>query len=141
MGTQEDPSAAGQRPKGVYCYLVTIKCVRYAYTPRSEIEDLYNIVRQRLPPRTDVSDVKAWELDKLNRWHYHFIVFCEKEPFFRLFRRKYFTVHFQRFPFEDYHKVRNYLTKIDQNSFYLDQLDVESYSSFHNMFIEDPTQT
>jgi hypothetical protein len=137
MGDPGESSAAGQRPKGVYCYLVTIKCVNHCYIPRNEIEGIYTTMRQRLPSSTQLGDVTAWELDKLKRWHYHFMMSSNREPYYRRFRRKNYTIHFQPFPLKDWPNIIRYLQKVDQHPAHLQQLDVESYGYYHDLFIED----
>lgn len=129
--------ALALRPKEVYCYLVTIKCTNYRYTAKSEINCILAYVRLRLPQLTEYSDIYAWELDKLKRWHVHFIIHCQQQPYFKNLRKKNYTIYFQSFPIKDSHRVRNYLNKVDQCEAFQQQLNIESYAYYHDLFTDE----
>lgn len=117
---------------GTYFYLVTLKCNHKQYTSRDEI----NVVYTRLLRKLGMEDVpdKAFELDSDRRWHFHFIVALEREPYYKGLQTPNWTTHFKMFPVEDYLQVLNYIRKIDQNKNYLDQLDTLSQVTYHPNF-------
>lgn len=120
-----------------YRYLVTIKCNKVSYTSRDQIDLVFDLVKRRLPKGYELG-MSAYELDSLKRWHFHIIVNMEREPFYKLFQVRGWSIHFQPFDRCDEFKVRSYLDKIPQGCVYLDQLDVESfYYHSHDPFVED----
>lgn len=123
---RSDVSQSDLRPKGVY-YLVTIKRVKLEFCPRNYLHAHYKRIVNLLQG-AQWSDVVAYELDSLNRLHLHTIVYCEKRPYLKGLQRKGWTIHFQEFPLSDYPRVRNYLDKVNQNPYYLDQIESESYT-------------
>lgn len=122
---RSDVSRSDLRPKGVY-YLVTIKRLAFAFTPRKHLYEQYQRVVNKT--RGEWSSYIAYELDGLSRLHLHTIVTFTQAPYLKGIQRKGWTIHFQKFPKEDCAKVINYLTKVNQNPYYLDQLESESAS-------------
>lgn len=108
-----------------YYYLFTLKCNNMKYTSRDDIYAMCKRVLQRVP-LVDTSSNSAWEMDKRDRWHYHCIIALSREPWLKGLQTSNWTVHLKRFPVEDYFTVVNYLKKIDQNPYYLEQLDIKS---------------
>lgn len=133
---RSDVARSALRPKGVY-YLVTIKRLAYEFTPRKYLYEQY----QRVINATkggEWSSYVAYELDGLDRLHLHTIVSFIQRPYLKGIQRKGWTIHFQKFPNEDFARVANYIKKINQNPFYLDQLESESYTYLQkDPFIEE----
>jgi len=69
---------------GTLFYLMTIKCNNKKYTSRKEVHTMYTRLFRRLGSY-ELSDNKAWELDKDKRWHYHFIVALARAPLYARF--------------------------------------------------------
>lgn len=120
---RSDVAQSALRPKGVY-YLVTIKRLAFAFTPRKHLYEQYQRVVNKT--RGEWGSYIAYELDGLSRLHLHTIVSFTQQPYLKGIQRKGWTIHFQKFPKEDYPQVFNYLTKVNQNPYYLDQLESES---------------
>ncbi len=114
-------------------YLVTIKKNVFQYTPREELNKVYNNLQVKTP-KVKYLDHK-FELDSHRRWHLHSLATSHKAIYYKPLQTQYFTTHFKKIPKEDYDNVIAYLYK----DWHLDpsQMDIESYANFHYMFREN----
>lgn len=107
-------------------YLVTIKCNHTRFISIEDIDVTYNEVLSKLK-HYELSDVSAYELDSNMKFHKHFIVTVyKKPPYFKLFTKLGWQIHFQEFPTEDSDNVREYLRKVNQSTIELHNLEQKS---------------
>lgn len=117
-----------------YFYLVTIKNNFFGYTSRQAIHKTYmeTLCKGR---KMEWSSIISYELDKLSRWHMHTYVRTERPVYLKKFIKKGWTIHFQIVTDENsIPNVINYITKYSQNKYYLEQLDIRSFSTYNFMF-------
>lgn len=114
-------------------YIVTIKNNSVKYTSREEINEVLKMVKRKLKS-CEWSDRQAYELDSLQRWHYHTIMTCCKEPYFKAVSHRGWHIHFRLIDSDDHQKVIDYLTKVSQHKIQQDQLDWYSYAKYNYLF-------
>jgi len=83
------------------------------------------------------SDTQAYELDSLMRWHYHTIMTCKKEPYFKKVQKKGWRINFKLIDSADHQKVIQYLQKVDQREIMLEALDWYSRAKKEYLFVEE----
>lgn len=115
-----------------FYYLITIKCNHKVYTSRMDIITVYSRLLRKLGTY-ELFDNKAWELDGDRRWHYHFMVALPRPPYYKGLGRKNWHIHFQEIPKDDIKNTIQYLRKINQNKYYLEQLDILSRVAYGNI--------
>lgn len=125
MAPAERSDEARKRPverSGTY-FLVTIKRNAVEFTPRKWL----SAQLQRVVTKTKGEwGFIAFELDGLSRLHLHTVVKLDNRPYLKGLSRKGWHIHFAEFPKEDIVRVLSYLHKVNQNPYYLDQLESES---------------
>lgn len=98
-----------------YWYILTIKDNRMKFTSIDELSTAFTQVRESIP-KAEYSCNTGYELDCLNRMHFH-AIFCVPN---RISCRRYNRLlntqvgmhhHFKQFPYKDLDKVIDYVTK------------------------------
>lgn len=96
-------------------YLVTIKCNSLCSVTRNEIDVVYRHLVSKLP-NAEWTDYVSYEVDSLNRMHIHtYCMVRGKEPYFKKYQKKNWTIDFQPFPPECQRTVLSYIRKHSQS--------------------------
>lgn len=111
-------------------YLVTIKNNSMKYTSPKEIYNVYNtIVKKGGEWHSD----KMLELDKHQRLHLH-TVLIKDNIYFKRYKQKGWTIHFQKIKDNDLFKIIAYIYKQGKNKYDIEQMDHVSYYAFNYGF-------
>lgn len=123
-------NAEGLSTERSFNYLVTIKCNHTKYISIEDIDETYNEVLSKLK-NYELSDIVAYELDSNMKFHKHFIVTVyEKPPYYKIFTKLGWQIHFKEFPTSDAQNVRKYLQKVNQSSININKLNQQSMKHY-----------
>lgn len=119
-------NAEGLSTERSFHFLVTIKCNHTRYISIEQLDEIYNEVLTKLV-HYELSDIVAYELDSNYKFHKHFIVTVyNKPPYYKLFTKNGWQIHFKEFPIEDSPNVRKYLEKVNQSTINIQKLSQQS---------------
>lgn len=103
----------------MHYYIVTLKQNRSVHTSIDSLDHCYKSLQLDVSKHCKTAKITSWssyrgyELDSKQKLHYHTILTTDKGLYFKKLTKKYkgWTIHFQKFPEEDYSKVIQYITK------------------------------
>ncbi len=110
-------------------YFVTLKRLAMEFTSIYELHKMYNL---KFSKCTTLS--YAIELDSLNRLHSHAIIILDKTPYYKLYRKHGWSIHFCPLKLEDLSRTDIYIHK-NQHPTYVNEMEWFSRSNYEYLFI------
>lgn len=111
---------------GTY-YLVTIKRNAMDFTSMDDLKQMYHSVKDSMKNvSAEWSSFVGYELDSRRRLHLHTYISTKRKLYFPKYGRAGWTIHFKEVPEDAVADVIRYISKCNQNKYYLENLEVVS---------------
>lgn len=103
----------------MHYYIVTLKNNHNVHTSIDDLDYCYKSLQKDVSAHCKTAKITSWssyrgyELDSKRKLHFHTILTTDVGLYFKKLTKNYkgWSIHFQKFPAEDYVKVIQYITK------------------------------